>query len=87
MALDKALQMIGPFNPVASILGTLGMGIGSLFGDSKSVPLTPEEKVMQGLGYLANQQNALRTSGPDQDMQEGSMEALSGNEETLKVIN
>ena len=86
MALDKALQMIGPFNPVASILGTLGMGIGSLFGDSKSVALTPEEKVMQGLGYLANQQNALRTSGPDQDMQEGSMEALSGNEETLKEL-
>ena len=60
--------------------------LAGLFGGSKSVPLTPEEKVMQGLGYLANQQNALRTSGPDQDMQEGSMEALSGNEETLKEL-
>jgi hypothetical protein len=86
MAFDKALQMIGPFNPVTSILGTLGMGIASLFGGSKSVPLTPEEKVMQGLGYLANQRDALRTSGPDQDMQEGSLEAMSGNEETLKSL-
>ena len=84
MAADFLRGMVPfTFDPVTSILSTLGMGLGSLFGGSHAVPLTPEEKVVQGLEYLANQQNELRTSGPDQDMQEGIMEALSGNEETL----
>tara|TARA_R100001509_G_scaffold163204_1_gene136980 strand:+ start:637 stop:3327 length:2691 start_codon:yes stop_codon:yes gene_type:complete len=76
------------FNPGASLAATAAnFFINKLFGGGSNVkPLTPKEKVVQGLEYLANQQNELRTSGPNQDMQEGSLEAMSGNEETLKSL-
>ena len=96
MALDKVKKFdtgglasfLGGAAPLPDPFLSLGLTAANFLFDklfsSNSVPLTPEEKVLQGLEYLANQQNALQTSGSDQD--EGRLEAMAGNEETLKQL-